>query len=35
VSWGIAREHGGWIDVRSAVNAGATLTVYLPMGAAA
>jgi two-component system NtrC family sensor kinase len=35
VSWGIAREHGGWIDVRSAVNAGATFTVYLPMGAAA
>ncbi len=31
VSWGIVREHGGWIDVRSALNAGATFTVYLPM----
>jgi signal transduction histidine kinase len=31
VSWGIVREHGGWIDVQSAVNKGTTFTVYLPM----
>jgi len=31
VSWGIVREHGGWIDVASAVNHGSTFTVYLPM----
>jgi signal transduction histidine kinase len=31
VSWGIVREHGGWIDVKSEVNKGATFTVYLPM----
>ncbi len=31
VSWGIVREHGGWIDVKSEVNNGATFTVYLPM----
>src|SRR5262249_60007408 len=35
VSWGIIREHGGWIDVQSEVNAGSTLTVYLPMTRAA
>jgi two-component system, NtrC family, sensor kinase len=32
VSWGIVREHGGWIDVASAPGAGATFTVYLPRG---
>ena len=31
VSWGIVREHGGWIDVQSALTKGSTFTVYLPM----
>nr|HEX4318617.1 HAMP domain-containing sensor histidine kinase [Kofleriaceae bacterium] len=31
VSWGIVREHGGWIDVASTVNVGSTFVVYLPM----
>lgn len=34
VSWGIVREHGGWIDIASAPGAGATFTVYLPRGSA-
>jgi signal transduction histidine kinase len=33
VSWGIVREHGGWIDVQTAVGQGSTFTVYLPLGA--
>ncbi len=31
VSWGIVREHGGWIDVRSERDKGSTFTVHLPM----
>ena len=34
VTWGIVREHGGWIDVASTQGKGATFTVYLPRGAA-
>jgi signal transduction histidine kinase len=34
VSWGLVREHGGWIDVQSTVGAGSTFTVYLPSGVA-
>ncbi|MBA3454998.1 MAG: HAMP domain-containing protein [Deltaproteobacteria bacterium] len=31
VSWGLVREHGGWIDAQSTTpGAGSTFTVYLP-----
>ncbi|MBA3460206.1 MAG: HAMP domain-containing histidine kinase [Deltaproteobacteria bacterium] len=34
VSWGLVREHGGWIDVQSVLGEGSTFTVFLPRGTA-
>jgi signal transduction histidine kinase len=35
VSWGIVREHGGWISVDTSVDEGSAFTIYLPLGDAA
>jgi two-component system, NtrC family, sensor kinase len=32
VSWGIVREHGGWLSVESTAGAGARFSVHLPAG---
>jgi hypothetical protein len=34
VAWGIVREHGGWIDVRSDVGRGSEFTIFLPNASA-
>jgi len=34
VTWGIVREHGGWIDVESEISKGSAFTVFLPTGVA-
>ena len=33
IAYGIAREHGGWIDVSSRPDEGSCFTVFLPEGA--
>jgi two-component system NtrC family sensor kinase len=35
IAYGIVRDHGGWIDVKSAPGAGTTISIHLPLEAAA
>jgi two-component system, NtrC family, sensor kinase len=35
VSYGIVREHGGWIDVDSAPGKGSRFSIFLPVEAGA
>lgn len=35
VTYGIVREHGGWIDVQSEPGAGSEVRIYLPLGESA
>jgi two-component system NtrC family sensor kinase len=33
IAYGIVREHGGWIDVKSNVGEGSCFTIYIPLEA--
>jgi len=35
VSYGIVREHGGWIDLESDLDRGTRVAIYLPVSSAA
>jgi signal transduction histidine kinase len=35
VAYGIVREHGGWIDVKSTAAEGSRFSIYLPVNSAA